>query len=94
VRERKNHRWYLAMKAIDKHLYRLLLPLGVAFIVLSLTLPKFRLVQAGLAISFIYIYIGFSLLHHKEDKSLTLEVTLEYILLATLTLVLILGVLI
>ena len=44
--------------------------------------------------TFIYIYIGFSLLHHKEDKTLTLEVTLEYILIATLTLVLLLGILI
>ncbi len=77
---------------IDKNLVYTLLPLGIAFVILSFVSPQLKQVEAGLAITFIYLYIGFSLLHHKADKSLTLEVTLEYILIATLTLVLLLGI--
>ena len=79
---------------IDKNLVYTLLPLGVAFVILSFVTPQLKQIEAGLAITFIYLYIGFSLLHHKADKSLTLEVTLEYILIATLTLVLLLGIVI
>ncbi len=76
---------------IDKNLVYTLLPLGIAFVILSFVSPQLKQAEAGLAITFIYLYIGFSLLHHKADKSLTLEVMLEYFLIATLTLVLLLG---
>lgn len=77
---------------VDKNLVYLLLPLGISFVILSFISPQLKIVQAGLAFSFIYLYIGFSLLHHRADKSLTLEVTIEYILIATLTVVLLLGI--
>lgn len=40
----------------------------------------------------ILIYLLWALLHHKKDKSLTLEVILEYLLTAALSLILIFGV--
>lgn len=42
----------------------------------------------------ILIYLLWALLHHKKDKSLTLEVILEYLLTAALSLILIFGVII
>lgn len=81
-------------KSIDKNFIYILLPLGLSFVALSFVLPQYKLIQASLAFIFLYLYIGLSLLHHKEDKSLTLEVTLEYILIATLTLVLLLGIIV
>ncbi len=90
---RKNARWYLWTKAVDRHLVHSLLPLGLIFVILSFILPSLKIIQAGLAIIFIYLYLALSFLHHKEDKSLTISVTLEYILIATLALVLILGIL-
>lgn len=82
------------IKEIDRNLAYLLVPLGLAFVILSFVSPQLKQVEAGLALTFIYLYVGFSLLHHKADKSLTLEVTLEYILIATLALVLLMGVMI
>lgn len=40
----------------------------------------------------ILIYLLWAILHHKKDKSLTLEVLVEYLLTAILVLILILGV--
>lgn len=42
----------------------------------------------------ILIYLLWAILHHKKDKSLTLEVLLEYLLTAALSLILIFGVII
>ena len=40
----------------------------------------------------IIVYLIWAIVHHKKDKSLTLQVYLEYLLTAVLSLVLILGV--
>lgn len=40
----------------------------------------------------ILIYLIWSLLHHKRDKSLTLPILLEYLLTAALVVILLLGV--
>lgn len=40
----------------------------------------------------VLIYLLWALIHHKKDKSLTLAILLEYLLIAVLVLVLILGV--
>lgn len=40
----------------------------------------------------ILIYLGWALLHHKKDKSLTLLIIVEYLLTAVLVLILISGV--
>ena len=41
----------------------------------------------------VLIYLAWALFHHKRDKSLTLEVLLEYLLTAVLVLILLSGVL-
>lgn len=40
----------------------------------------------------IFIYLIWALIHHKRDKSLTLEVLLEYLLTATLAIILMAGI--
>ncbi len=40
----------------------------------------------------VIIYLIWSLIHHKKDKSLTLEIFLEYLLTAILSIVLLMGV--
>lgn len=42
----------------------------------------------------ILIYLVWALVHHRHDKSLTLEVFVEYLLTATLALILLIGVII
>lgn len=42
----------------------------------------------------ILIYLIWAIVHHKRNKSLTLEVLLEYLLTAALSLILIFGVII
>lgn len=42
----------------------------------------------------VLIYIAWSLIHHKKDKSLTFPIFIEYVLTAVLVLVLISGVII
>ena len=41
----------------------------------------------------VLIYLVWALIHHKRDRSLTLRVYLEYLLIAALVLILLLGVL-
>lgn len=45
-------------------------------------------------ISAIVIYLVWALLHHKRDKSLTWPLFIEYLLTATLALILLIGVII
>lgn len=40
----------------------------------------------------VLIYLAWALYHHKKDKSLTLAVFIEYLLTATLSIILLLGV--
>ncbi len=42
----------------------------------------------------IFIYLIWALFHHKKDKSLTLAILVEYLLTATLAIILLMGVLI
>lgn len=41
----------------------------------------------------VLIYLIWAIIHHKRDKSLTLEVCIEYLLTAALALILLFGVL-
>lgn len=41
----------------------------------------------------VLIYLIWALIHHKKDKSLTKGVLLEYLLIAALTIILLLGIL-
>jgi hypothetical protein len=64
-----------------------------SLILLSFFLPKTNNLQLEICILAVLTYVTFSLLHHFMDKTLTLETTIEYILLATLALILSVGVL-
>lgn len=69
-----------------------LLPLAFVFIMLSFYFPKVVAVQLGVIVSFASLYIGFSLMSHYKDKSLTPQIALEYILIATLIVVMVAGI--
>lgn len=45
-----------------------------------------------LLLSAVLLYLAWGLFHHKRDKSLTLELFLEYLLIAALSIILLLGV--
>jgi len=48
----------------------------------------------NILIAGIIIYLVWAIIHHKKDKSLTLPIILEYLLTATLVLILLLGILV
>ena len=75
--------------------FNLAIILGVAFFsILGLlkfsTIPK---VQFLIVLALIFFYLAWALVYHLLDKSLTLEVTLEYVLTALLAVVVLYGVL-
>lgn len=74
-----------------KHFYILLVPLGLMLILLSLWFRYYPVVQLELIILGSSCYIGSALLHHYFDKSLTLGIILEYILLASLVIIVVTG---
>lgn len=67
------------------------LPLAILFSVLAFIYSKQTNIQLWLIFVVALIYIGFSLIHHYIDKSLTIRTALEYILIAGLVLVIILS---
>lgn len=69
-----------------------LLPIAFVFIMLSFYFPRMIAVQLGLVVAFASLYIGASLMHHHKDKSLTPQIILEYILVATLIVVIMAGI--
>ncbi len=69
-----------------------LLPLiAIVLIVLSFIIPSQTAIQIQLSITFVLLYLTFSIIHHFLDKSLTLEVILDYILIAALVLIILSG---
>ena len=81
-------------KIISQHLINLLfLPLCAIFVVLSFLHPYESQVQLWLGVTTLLAYFGLSWLRHSMDKSLTLRVIFEYILVGTLAFIVILGVL-
>ena len=52
------------------------------------------LVQFQILVMLSVLYLGWALLHHNLDKSLTLEIIIEYVLTALLAMVILYGVLI
>lgn len=76
-----------------------LLPLAFVFILLSFYsqkssafFPKESAIQLGIIVSFASLYLGISLMSHYKDKSLTPQIALEYILIATLVIVMVAGI--
>ena len=70
-------------------LIHLFVPLTLLFIALSIFGNHKPFIQPLILLIFTLIYLFLTILHHKLDKSLTLEGLLEYILIAGLIIVLI-----
>lgn len=78
-------------KFLKFDLHFLFLPLSIFLISAIILIGKDNLTILQLAAISIILYILLSLIHHLKDKSLTLEIILEYILLACLVLVVLTG---
>lgn len=72
-------------------IFHLLLPIGTIFLVVIFVFNQNPILIASI-ITLTFIYIAFSLMHHKLDKSLTFGVIAEYLLIAFLVLVILAGV--
>ena len=77
------------------HRYNFLIIFGPVLLVLITVLKTTTLpgVQFLLILSLIFFYLSWALVYHFIDKSLNLEVILEYILTALLSIVVLYGVL-
>ena len=65
------------------HLY---IPVAVACCVLIVLFKGQSKFQIDTLLAGAFIFLGITLAHHQKDKSLTIEVALEYILMAALSL--------
>jgi hypothetical protein len=81
----------MKVKKLKLELIHIFIPLAVIFIFLSFILPKNPLMQLQLLILFGLLYFMTVFVHHNFDKSLTFEIMAEYILVAILAIVIILG---
>lgn len=79
------------MRKIRLNILHLLLPVSLVLIILSFVLPHYSLIQLQLAMLAVILYVALSFIHHYFDKTLSLEVSLEYVLLATLALIMMAG---
>ena len=82
----------MSLKKINLDLLHIFLPLGIIFLVLAFLFNKNSSILIQGIVTMTLIYLGFSFMHHNVDKTLTLEVALEYILIACLVLVILAGV--
>ncbi len=76
------------MKITLSHFY---LPLAIIFLGLLYLFRSNSLYQVELIIASSIAYITIALLHHHLDKSLTLEIIIEYILIAILVVIILQG---
>lgn len=65
------------------------LPLSLLLVLIVFLLPSRSLFQVEVVILAVMSYVSLSLFYHHLDKSLTFEVALEYILIATLVTIII-----
>jgi hypothetical protein len=72
-------------------LIHLLIPLSVIFVILSFIFAHNSFVQFELIILFALIVFMNVSLHHHFDKSLTVEAIAEYILVAVLAIIIVMG---
>ncbi len=68
-----------------------MLPLILGMVALSFIFRQNANIQQYIILGALGLYIAFSLLHHALDKTLTLEVVIEYILIAGLVFILVFG---
>lgn len=78
---------------LPRFLIILFLPISAIFISLSLFFRHRSIVQFELLVFIMLIYVVFTLVHHHLDKNLTLEVILDYILIAALGAIIAIGLL-
>ena len=78
------------LKIMTNHLF---IPLVLGLLALIFLFRGNSLVQFELVVIGVMFYLVTALVHHHLDKSLTVEATLEYILIAVLVLIVLQGVL-
>lgn len=79
---------------ISQHVINVIfLSVCMSFVMLSFLHPHNNLYQLKLAAITLVLYFSLTYLHHFMDKSLTLRIYFEYILVGTLAFLIILGVL-
>lgn len=76
------------------NILHLLLPVSLILIGASFILPHYFVIQLQVAMVAVILYVALGFIHHYVDKTLTLEVSLEYVLLATLALIMVTGALV
>ena len=81
------------MKKNKFNTHHFLLTACFGLILLSFLLPHTGNIQLEISALAIVSYVSFSMVHHYLDKTLTFETMIEYILVATLALILSVGVL-
>lgn len=79
------------VKSFDINLLHILIPLSLLGILLSLQFRHYNLLLLEIVILFGLFYLLSSMIHHHIDKSLTLEIIIEYILTALLMIILVSG---
>jgi len=75
------------MKALKFEIYHLLVPVSVVLLGFLVVLRNQTRLQFEVMLGAALVYLGLSFAHHHNDKSLTIEVMLEYILIAALSLI-------
>jgi hydrogenase/urease accessory protein HupE len=83
------------MKAILKKIHILnhvFVPLSIVGVFVSFIFRSSPMVQYGILMSLVLLYVSLALAHHSKNRNLTLTTTLEYILIATLAIVILTGI--
>lgn len=79
------------MKKTDLKILHIIIPICLLLIFMSFTFRGQREIQILIAIIGVLSYLVVSMLHHKLDKSLTFKTILEYILVASLVIIVMLA---
>lgn len=78
-------------KKIKLNITHLIMSVCLGLIILSFLFTNQMDIQVKIVVLGVLIYITFALTHHYFDKSLTFETVFEYILIALLVLIVVVG---
>lgn len=84
----------LLTKSLKKHSVVVLVLATGAAIFGVIRFQDMPLMQFQILVILSILYLGWALLHHNLDKSLTLEIIIEYVLTALLAMVILYGILV
>ena len=84
----------MMIKSLKKHSVLVLFLITVFSLIAVFNFRSSPLIQFQILVTLSVCYLGWALLHHNLDKSLTLEVIIEYVLTALLAVVILYGILI